>query len=277
MIKITTLSENSAIGKCIGEWGLSILVETDDAKVLFDTSRSFTAVLNAQTMGINLADVDKLVLSHGHYDHTGGLKDLLVHGGHMEIIAHPDIWAPKYKRPKNKKPEYIGIPYSKDELEKIGADFKLTVEPVEISASVMTTGEIPKVNDFEAIESLLREKKGDDYAVDEMRDDQALIIKSDDGLVIILGCAHRGVINTLLHAQRITGVSKINAIIGGLHLIRSSAEFIERTISELEKFDIKMVAASHCTGFDACCRLHQVFDDRFMLNYAGTTINLPLQ
>ena len=276
MIKITTLSENSATGKCIGEWGLSVLVETDDAKVLFDTARSFTAVLNAQTLGVDLAGVDMLVLSHGHYDHTGGLKDLLVHGGDIEIIAHPDIWAPKYKRPKNKKPEYIGIPYSKDELENIGADFKLTTEPVEISASLMTTGEIPKVNDFEAIESLLREKKGDDYILDEMRDDQALIVKSDAGLIIILGCAHRGVINTLNYAQKITGESRINAIIGGLHLIRSSAEYIERTISELEKFDIKMVAASHCTGFEACCRLHQVFGDRFMLNNAGTTITLPV-
>jgi len=276
VIKITTLSENSATGKCIGEWGLSVLVETDDAKVLFDTARSFTAVLNAQTLGVDLAGVDMLVLSHGHYDHTGGLKDLLVHGGDIEIIAHPDIWAPKYKRPKNKKPEYIGIPYSKDELENIGADFKLTTEPVEISASLMTTGEIPKVNDFEAIESLLREKKGDDYILDEMRDDQALIVKSDAGLIIILGCAHRGVINTLNYAQKITGESRINAIIGGLHLIRSSAEYIERTISELEKFDIKMVAASHCTGFEACCRLHQVFGDRFMLNNAGTTITLPV-
>jgi len=275
MMKITTLSENSAIGRCIGEWGLSILVETDGYKVLFDTARSFTAVLNAQTLGVDLTDIDKLVLSHGHYDHTGGLKDVLIQSGAIEIIAHPDVWAPKYKCLPNQDPQYIGVPYPQAELEALGATFTFSKQPVAISEGIMTTGEIPQVTDFETINTMLCVQDGDSYRKDDLLDDQALIVKTDDGLVIILGCAHRGVINTLLHAQKITGVNRINAIIGGLHLMSASDEHISRVIDELRRFDIKMIAASHCTGFAACCRLHQSFSDKFVLNNAGTTFTLP--
>ena len=274
-VKITTLSENSAIGRCIGEWGLSILVETDECKVLFDTGRSFTAVLNAQTLGIDLADIDRLVLSHGHFDHTGGLKDVLYVCGNVEVIAHPDIFASKYKCLPNNEPEYIGIPYERGELESMGATFSLAKQPVEVSKGVTTTGEIPQVTDFESIDTMLCVQDGDSYPKDELADDQALIIKTDAGLVVVLGCSHRGVINTLLHAQKITGIDRINAIIGGLHLMRASAEYSSRVVDELMKFDIKMIAASHCTGFAASCRLHQTFGDRFILNNAGTTLILP--
>jgi 7,8-dihydropterin-6-yl-methyl-4-(beta-D-ribofuranosyl)aminobenzene 5'-phosphate synthase len=274
-VKITTLSENSAIGRCIGEWGLSILVETDGCKVLFDTGRSFTAVLNAQTLGIDLADIDKLVLSHGHYDHTGGLKDVIIRSGGIEIIAHPDVWAPKYKCLPDQEPQYIGMPYPQADLEALGATFTFSKRSVAISEDIITTGEIPQVTGFESTASMLCVQDGDSYHKDDFGDDQALIVKTNDGLVIILGCAHRGVINTLLHAQKITGIDRINAIVGGLHLMSASDEHISRVIDELSKFDIKMIAASHCTGFAACCHLHQSFGDKFVLNNAGTTLTLP--
>ncbi|MFC1906047.1 MBL fold metallo-hydrolase [Chloroflexota bacterium] len=272
---ITTLSENSAIGKCIGEWGLSILIEADGVKVLFDTGRSFTAVLNAQTLGVDLSDVDKLVLSHGHYDHTGGLKDIVIRSGDIEIIAHPNAWAPKYKYLLDQEPQYIGIPYPQAELEALGATLTFSKQPVAISEDVITTGEIPQTTDFESIDTVLCVQDGANYTKDDLLDDQALIIKTDDGLVVVLGCAHRGVINTLLYAQKITGIDRINAIIGGLHLMHASEEYMNRVIDELRKFDIKIVAASHCTGFTGSCQLHQAFGDKFILNNSGTILILP--
>lgn len=196
-------------------------------------------------------------------------------GGDIEIIAHPDIWAPKYKCLPNQESQCIGIAYPQAELEALGATFTFSKRPVVISEDIITTGEIPQLTDFELTDTMLCVKDGDSYRKDNLLDDQALIVKTNDGLVVVLGCAHRGVINTLLHAQNITGIVRINAIIGGLHLMRASAEYTSRVVDEFRKFDINMIAASHCTGFVASCHLYQAFGDRFMLNNAGTTLILP--
>jgi len=130
-MRITTLSENTVsensclvvmLGGGLGEWGLSILVEADDQKILLDTGASISAVHNADLMGIDLSEVDKIVLSHGHFDHTGGLRDVLRKmKKKVEIIAHPDAWASKYVRIGKGPYVYGGIPFQKDDLESLGA------------------------------------------------------------------------------------------------------------------------------------------------------------
>ena len=143
-LQITTLSENTAGARwLLGELGLSILVETDEASILFDTGQSISASHNAELLGIDLSQVDKIVLSHGHYDHTGGLRQVLRQiGKEIEIIAHPDIWAAKFSRRAGQEAEYIGIPFHRQTLESLGAHFTLTTEPVRISGNIMTTGTI---------------------------------------------------------------------------------------------------------------------------------------
>ena len=275
-IRITTLSENTAGYGFLAEWGLSILVEADGLRILMDTGLSFSAVHNAQLMGIDLATIDRIVLSHGHADHTGGLREVLRRGGEVEVIAHPDIWAPKYvRRDGETEEQYIGIPFVRGELESLGAHFNLVREPVRITDRIITTGEIPMLSGYEEIENNLFVKEADVLQPDRLADDLALVIDTDFGLVVILGCAHRGIINTLRHAQRLTGKELVYAVIGGTHLFLTSDERIEQTIAALKEIGIQRLGVSHCTGFHASARLAQEFEGIFFLNNAGTRLTLP--
>jgi len=276
-LNITTLSENTAgLGNFLGEWGLGILVETDELKILFDTGQSISASHNADILGIDLSQIDKIVLSHGHFDHTGGLRHVLRKiGKEIEIIAHPDMWQTKYARREGKVDLYIGIPFQRQELESLGARFNLTTESVRITDNIMTTGEVPMVTDYEEIEPYLLVKEGTDFKSDKLLDDQALIINTEPGLVVILGCAHRGIINTLYHAQQLTGVKTINTVLGGCHLMDASEERIWLTIAALKELGVQRLGVSHCTGLPASAIMAQEFGDSFFFNNAGTSINLP--
>jgi 7,8-dihydropterin-6-yl-methyl-4-(beta-D-ribofuranosyl)aminobenzene 5'-phosphate synthase len=275
-IKITTLSENTANnGNILGEWGLSILIEADDKKILMDTGRSISAVHNAGSRGIDLKEIDCIVLSHGHHDHTGGLRDVLRIKGEVDVYAHPDIFSAKYSGRNYESARYCGIPYLREELESLGARFKFSKKPIKISEHVMITGEVPMNSGYEVIDSNLFVKKAGALAPDPLADDQALIIDADFGLVVILGCAHRGIVNTVRHAQTLTGKENIYAVIGGTHLFAASAERLEQTIAELQTIGIRRLGVSHCTGFGPSVRLAQEFGEAFFLNNAGTSLALP--
>jgi len=277
-LRIITLSENTAgAGNFLAEWGLSVLVETDDINILLDTSSSISASHNADILGIDLSKTDKIILSHGHHDHTGGLRQILRKmRKEVEIIAHPDIWAAKYARRRGQKDRYIGVPFQRQELESLGANFTLTTKPIKITDNIMTTGEIPMVTDFEEIEPnrfFVKEETG--WQPDKLLDDQALIINTEQGLVVILGCAHRGIINTLYHAQQLTGVTQMHMVLGGCHLVSASKERIRLTISALRGLNVQKLGVSHCTGLPAAVIMAQEFGDKFFFNNAGTRINLP--
>jgi len=276
-LRITTLSENTAsIGDFLAEWGLSILVETDEANVLLDTGKSISASYNADTLGIDLNKIDKIVLSHGHYDHTGGLRQILRRmRKEVEIIAHPDIWAPKYARRQDEADRYIGIPFQRQELEWLGASFNLTTKPVKITESIMTTGEIPMVTEYEEIDRDLFVKEDTGWQPDKLLDDQALIITTEQGLVVILGCAHRGIINTLYHARQLTGGRPIHTVVGGSHLSRAPEEQTWSTIAALKELGVQRLGLCHCTGLASASLLAQEFGDSFFFNNAGTSFELP--
>ena len=274
-IDITTLSENTANYGCIGEWGLSILVETEGTRVLMDTGLSFSATHNARVLGVDLSGVDRIVLSHGHADHTGGLVEVLAETGGVEIVAHPDIFAEKCAGRSEETVRDIGIPFSREELENLGAQFNLSREPVHITDRIMTTGEVPMVTDYEEIDSNLWVREGGKLKPDPLADDLSLVIDTDFGLVVILGCAHRGIINILRHARNITGKENVYAVIGGTHLVSASEERLARTVVDLREMGIQKLGVSHCTGFFAAARLAQEFSDIFFLNNAGTRFSLP--
>ena len=275
-LRITTLSENCADrGYLLAEYGLSIVVETDDVNILFDTGASISASYNADVLGIDLSKIDKVVLSHGHYDHTGGLRQILGKmGKEVEIIAHPDIWAAKYSRSQGRKDRYNGIPFQRQELERLGANFNLTTKPVRITDSIMTTGEVPMVTDFEEIEPVFFVKQDSGWQPDKLLDDQALIINAEPGLIVILGCAHRGPINTLYYAQQLTGVKSIHTVLGGSHLIHASEERIWLTIAALKELGVQRLGLCHCTGLPAIMLIAHEFEDKFFFNNAGTHFNI---
>lgn len=276
-IKITTLSENTASAGCLAEWGLSMLVEADGLRVLFDTGAGIAAVHNAQLMGVDLWAVDRIVLSHGHYDHTGGLCEVLRRAGQKEVVAHPAVWGRKYGRLKDEPERYIGIPFVREGLEVMGASFILSDKSVKLSANMMTTGEIPMVTDYEAVDTNLYVKEGEERKPDSLPDDLALIIDAEFGLVVILGCAHRGIVNTLQHARKLTGKELIYAAIGGTHLLHASKERLEKTVAALKEMGVQRLGVSHCTGFASSAYLAREFGDGFFLNNAGTRFTLPFQ
>jgi len=276
-LRITTLSENTAGSlDLLGEWGLSFLIETGKEAILFDTSKTISTAHNINSLGVNPKQISKIVLSHGHFDHTGGLRQMLQRiDKEIEVGAHPDVWAPKYSRRKGKKDRYIGIPFQRQELESLGAMFVLTSESVKVAENCITTGEVPMITDYETIDSGLFVKTDSGWQPDKLLDDLSLIIDTELGLVVVLGCAHRGVINTLHHARKITGGKPIHAVLGGSHLHNASRERVQRTIADLKKLDVQKMGLCHCTGLPAISTLAHEFSDRFFFNITGTVFELP--
>jgi len=277
-IKITTLAENAAEMGYLAEWGLSMFIEADGKKVLFDTGMGIAAIHNAQLFGIDLSTIDKIVISHGHRDHTGGLREVLMRmKKEVEIIAHPDIWASKYTRWQKRQEHFSGLPFRRELLESLGACFNLTTKPVRITDRFLTTGEIPMLSPYEEIDSGLFDKKTGEMLPDELRDDLALVIDAEYGLVVILGCAHRGIINTLKQAQKVTGKELIYAAIGGTHLLNATRERWQKTAADLKEMGVQYLGVSHCTGFEASAYLAQEFGDRFFMNNSGSKWTLPFK
>lgn len=275
--QIITLSENTASHRprgLLGEWGLSVLIETDDRKVLLDAGASISAARNGNLLGINWDRIDAIVLSHGHYDHTGGLREVLTRiRKRIKLVAHPDVFGAKFFQiSKDESPVYIGIPLQKAELESLGASLQLTSEPVWLSDNVVTSGEIPMVTDFETIDPGLYFRENGEMTSDPVRDDQALFIKTSLGVVVVLGCAHRGTINTLHHARNVTGADTIHTVVGGTHLIWASEVQMEMTIAMLREYGVQRLGVSHCTGMPAAVRLAQEFGENFVFNNAGTVM-----
>jgi len=275
--RITTLSENcAAVGArgLLGEWGLSILIETDDYSVLFDTGASISAVHNARALGKDLSRVSKIALSHGHFDHTGGLRDVLGRTGKVEVVAHPDAMGNKCVR-YGEYEGYVGMPFRREELETLGASFNLSTEPVWLTDEIVTTGEVPMVTDYEAIDPMMFVREGDTLKPDPLADDLSVVIKADQGLVVLLGCAHRGMINVLRRAQELFPGKPIDTVMGGAHLMFSSPDKVERTVDDLKQIGVQRLGCSHCTGFGPMVRLAQEFGDIFFPNNAGTSITVP--
>ncbi len=285
-IRITTLVENTAGWvNVLGEWGLSMLVETDDGVYLSDTGTTSAAARNAQALGVSLTDVEAVVISHGHFDHTGGLIDILgLIRKPVQVLGHPRMWDKKYayhpgghnvcEYVTDSEYDYIGIPFAREEAEKHGARFVMNAEPVWLSDNIVTSGEVPMRNDFETIDPMLMVLEDGEYKPDPLPDDQSIFIKTGKGLVAVLGCAHRGMINHLWRGQELTGLERVHAVIGGTHLKPASDGRIAQTIKELKRLDVRVVAASHCTGLHAACALEREFGDSFVFNNAGTRITL---
>jgi len=275
-LNITVLSENTAsMGNFLAEWGLSVLIETGEMRILLDTGAGSAAVHNADALGLDLKTVDKIVLSHGHNDHTGGLREILKRmKKRVDVIAHPDVWQKKYHRRRDDPERFIGIPFQPEELESAGADFHLSNQPVLITENLLTTGEIPMVTDYETIDPGLFIREGQEFQPDQLKDDRAVIIKTGKGLVIILGCAHRGMINTVYHAQKITGMQEIYALIGGSHLIGASEERLWLSINALKELGVQKLGLCHCTDLPVISILSQEFGENYIFVKSGLRLDL---
>lgn len=256
----------------LAEHGLAILIEWEQNQVLFDTGQTDLLLSNANKMSIDLSRVSNVALSHGHYDHTGGLLAFLRHAPHATVFAHPDSFHRKFVREGNGTFREVGIPFSRSKIEESGSRMRLETSPQEIVPGVILSGEIPRKSPFEEAEPDFFVGKGSDKEPDAVRDDQALILDAPPGLVVLLGCAHAGVINTLCHVRQLFPRRRICVLAGGMHLSSAPSERVLRTVEGMKEFDIQRIVAGHCTGWKPICSLSAAFGDRFSRLSVGSVI-----
>jgi len=273
--RITILCENSvgSISGTLGEHGFSALIEWDTGSLLFDTGQGFTLLHNAQRMNKNLHGLKDVALSHGHYDHSGGLLPLLRTCGPKQIFGHPAVFTPRYRYKDTGECLSLGMPYPKEYLEGQGAYFNLSDQYREIVPNIFMTGHVPRTTGFETGDSgLFTDTCG--CTRDPFDDDQSLVIAADQGLVVLLGCCHAGLINTLEHVAAKTGRRDIHAVIGGTHLGFCNSQQLDQTVQQLRQWQIRKLAVSHCTGFTAAARLKQELPGSFQSAQVGYTIEI---
>jgi 7,8-dihydropterin-6-yl-methyl-4-(beta-D-ribofuranosyl)aminobenzene 5'-phosphate synthase len=272
-VKVTVVVDNLAgEGSVLGEWGASFLIQTDASQILYDTGAGSTVLGNARALGLNLGKTDAIVLSHEHGDHTGGLNAVLGNFGSLDLFVHPAGFTVRYW-----KDGTMAQPHSLPIARKTaGGKVRKIIEtkkPTAVAKGVMVTGEIPRVNDYE--DTGVREYAFLDEAMtkpDPILDDQAVFFRAPEGLVVILGCGHAGIVNTMEYVTKITSERRIYAIIGGTHLLTASSARIRKTIEALREFDVKKVMFSHCTGVQAFAEIAAALPGRCSWPGSGTVI-----
>ena len=258
-LKITTLSTMLA-NQGIGEWGYSALVEVDGNKILFDTGRFFDTVLkNAEDLGIDLSTVEHVFLSHNHGDHTGGLVALrqtlkeINPKAISKIHVGEGIFDQRINFP-NRMLE------KKEELEADGVEFFIYENEFELFPGVWITGPIPRIHPEKNYGGQQRITTENGSVVDNIPEDQSLAIHTEKGFVVIAGCGHAGIINTLDHVQTTIDRKNIHAIIGGFHLVNATDKELAWTAEHLDRFGVENIIGAHCTGINSLFTLKHLLE-----------------
>ncbi len=271
--KIKILCENTVYSSgLVAEHGFSMAIKTPDEKILFDTGQGYALVNNMKVLGEEPESFDCMVLSHGHYDHTGGLMDFLcLRKKGISILSHEDIFVRKVKYEDvdgTKKEIDIGIPFSKQDYEKNGGAF-------EFFSGYLKRGPLHLINEIEhdpegkGGSNLMAEVDGK-MVHDPFRDDLSMLIETESGPVVILGCAHAGAVEILDALSAKTGYNEFFAVIGGTHLHNASRDYYRKTVDSLKKYRVGIVAAAHCTGFRVAADLSGEFREKYVNCSVGT-------
>lgn len=274
-LRVSLLVENTARGAGIlGEHGLCWCVRTGNSQILFDLGQGLVLESNARRMGIDLSLTDGVVFSHGHYDHVGGWLEL---GGRLagtRVFLHPDALESKFQKRGDGRMDAAGLAAFPDSVLSAQVDLIQSKAPREVVSGVWMTGEIPRRHDIE-------DTGGDFYCgpdaerVDPLHDDQALFFRTASGVVVILGCAHAGLVNTLDYISELTG-ARLHAVFGGMHLLHASSERIDFTVEALRGFAPDWIGPNHCTGDRAVARLWEAFPGRVLEVHAGQSFVFPI-
>lgn len=272
-VTITILVQNSVhVAGLKAEHGFSLLIRSGGRKLLFDTGQSDLLLHNAQKMGLTLDDVDVVVLSHGHYDHTGGLETIYQAAPQATLFLHPSAVAPKFTANSDGTSRFIGLaPNSVELLRRPERKVVWTTKSTEVLPGFFVTGEIPRTNLFEDAGGRFFLDAGCTRR-DPLVDDQALYFDTEAGLVVILGCAHAGVVNTLAYIRDLTQNRPFHAIVGGMHLGNAGPERMRSTIEAFRRWMPKHLILGHCTGATAVVQLWNAFPGCCSVCPVGTNI-----
>jgi len=256
--------------------GISFLVDATAGEVsrryLVDVGQSATLLLdNMARLGIEPSSVDGVIITHCHFDHTGGLAEVIrsTGRGDLPVIAHPDVFRLHFAMKPHLR--HVGIRGADQAraLKKAGARLFLSRDPLVLMEGLATTGEVPRVTGFERPGLDVWTLEDGRLKPDLMVDDVSLLVKTSQGLVVITGCSHAGIVNITQHAVDLAGESRIRAILGGLHLLKAPEDVVDLTISHLLDAGVGMVSAGHCTGTVAKERLRTAFGDAWREMHAG--------
>lgn len=276
-LKITTLIENkpSINPQLYYEHSLSLYIEAGKIKILFDTGQSGDFIKNAELLKTNLSKIDYVLLSHGHYDHSGGFEKFAnAFKEPYKLIVGKDFFNSKYKLIEEGTYKYNGNSFDENFIDKNNISINYIKEDMYyISENIMIFSNFKNSNDFELSNPKFKIKNNEKYILDKFPDEIALAVKVDKGLVVIVGCSHVGIVNILETIMKRTNMP-IYGVIGGTHLVEADDLRLNKTIDFFKKNDIKVLRMSHCTGEEAIERIKLEFGERFKYNNTGNVIDL---
>ncbi len=271
-LEIIILVENSVYKNALlAEHGLSFWFKYGDKEYLYDTGRRGLVLKhNAGKLGLNLSNLSGVFLSHGHFDHTGGLKELLKLYPVIPVYAHSAVFRPKLARIEENELEKNGIKVKRNEIKNY-IELKDSGNRIEGIGSVV---EINCTNDFEEINKKFIVREGEGYLQDDFPEEQTLFIETGRGLVVISGCAHTGIVNSIKKIREVAGNKKIHTLIGGMHLGDASKTRIKKTVEYLQTLELENLIPLHCTGYPAIREMEKAFGKRLKHAHVGDRITV---
>lgn len=270
-MKITTLIENETNREDLDyEHGLSILIEVDGEKILFDLGQSGNFINNAKKLDVDLKDLNYLVISHGHYDHSGGFERLMKEiNPNIKLYIGKGFFNKKYRLIEDWDYEYLGNPFDEEFVKEKQVPISyLSEDMINITESLLIFTNFNRDPQFQNTNEDMYVKENGEYKKDLFLDEVSLGIKTNKGLVILVGCSHVGIVNILDTIMERTGM-EIYALIGGTHLVKEDDEQINKIIDYLGEKEIKIIGACHCTGKQGKTMMSQQLEDRFINNNTG--------
>ena len=273
-IKIITLIEDNPDKNynLYNEHGLSLYIEVNGINILFDTGKSGKFIENAKKLNVNLDNLQYVILSHGHYDHSGGFRKLTKEvEKSYKLIVGKEFFNYKYKV-KGEHYKYNGNSFNEDFINKNNISFKYVQDSFHINDNIIIFTNFRTDNNFEFINENLKIRQGKSYVADTFSDEIVLGIKTDKGIIVILGCSHVGIVNILKQIE--SKGNSIYGIIGGTHLIEADELRLNKTIEFLKERHIRFIGISHCTGEKATEKIKSEFEDEFIYNNTGNIITI---